>query len=198
MLSVDPDVRPHATDARGFRGLNSTQTKRKEPLSAVPDVVEATESADLVSRVSQILRAPFKEVMEVLSVPGRRIEKLIFALAKKKLSVLSADPLFRGAWRSLPSSGDRTIREPFAAAASDLFKQLHAVLMKERCCVSSPIVPETVIVPMKEPADVRLSFSCVDDVDSAQSVLTLMVREDTVEFAQRIMAQMRACMPPAS
>jgi serine/threonine protein kinase len=193
LLSVDPDARPHATEARGFHALNSSQTRRKDPLSAIPDVIDLTDSTELVSRLSQILRVSYGQLTELLRGDGPRIEKLVFVLAQKKLAVLNSNPLFRGAWRSLPSPvfADRTIQVPFADCSANVFKQLHAVLMRQRCCVSSPIVLEPVIVPMKEAPDVRISFSCVDEGESNQSVLTLVVHEDAGNLAQEILAQLR-------
>jgi serine/threonine protein kinase len=200
LLSLDPEARPHATEARGFPALNSRQVNRKEPLSAVPDELDFTDCDDLVCRLSQIFRAPFDELFSILRRPGRRIEKVIFELAKKKLAVMNAHPLFRSDRRSLPQtpSTSMTIRQSFLATSADLFKELHSVLMKQRCCVSSPIVPEPVIVPMKDPSDVRIGFSCVDDVHNKQSVLTLVLHQDKDEFAREIIEQMRACIPPAA
>jgi hypothetical protein len=134
--------------------------------------------------------------MKVLRTPGPRIEKLVFALAKKKLAVLSTDPLFRGAWRSLPlqTDADRTITEHFQASSADVFRQLHAVLLRQRCCVSSPIVVDPIIVPIKESSDVRIGFNCIDNVEDNRSTLTLIVHEDTDNFAQQVVAHMVSCM----
>jgi serine/threonine protein kinase len=200
LLSLDPAARPHATEARSFAALNSSQTRRREPLSAIQETLDLRDSGEVVSRLSQILRMPFGELMGVLTLPGRRIEKLMFQLARKKLAVLRSDPLFRGAWRSLPlpDLADRTIRQPFSDCSANVFRQLHAMLMKQRCCVSSPIVLEPVIVPLTEAADVRISFSCVDEGESNQSVLTLFLHEDAGNFGQAIIAHMRGALPPAA
>jgi hypothetical protein len=147
-----------------------------------------------------MLRVPFEELMRIFKGTTPQIEKLIFVLTQKKLAVLRSNPLFRGTWRSLPlpATPDRTIREPFADCSANVFKQLHAVIMRQRCCVSSTIVFEPVIVPMKEAADVQIGFSCVDQGESNQSVLTLVVHEDAQNLVQEILAQMRADAQPAA
>jgi serine/threonine protein kinase len=199
MLSFDPAARPDATDTRSFHPLNSSQTKRKEPLSALPVVVDLTDSGDLVSRLSQILRFPFDQVMSTLAQPGPSMEKLLYVLLKKKLSIMDDDPIVRGGYRSLPSPAisGRTIQESFNGCAAVVFRQLHGILMKQRCCVSSPIVAQPIIVQAREETDVRIAFNCIDDTEAGKAVLTLFVDDDFGDLAQMIVAQMRASFAPA-
>jgi hypothetical protein len=52
---------------------------------------------------------------------------------------------------------------------------------------------------MKEAADVRIGFSCLDEGGEAnQSVLTLVAHEGAGNLAQEILAQMRAGTQPGA
>jgi hypothetical protein len=200
LLSIDPARRPHATEARGFPTLNSSQVRQKPPLSAIPSEMDLTDATDLVSRLSQVLRMPFDQLFAILRGPRMNIEKLLFVLFRKKVAVLKTSPLFRGAYRSLPAP-DRspaTIRVAFPNCSSDVFRRLHSVTMGQKCYVSSPIVLDPVIVQTAGPVDRRIAFSCVDDDgDAKQSVLTLTLPEEAGDLAGLIMEQMRAAFPPA-
>jgi serine/threonine protein kinase len=198
LLSIDPEARPHATQARSFPGLNSSEIAIKEPFSAIPGEIELGENVEIVSRLSQILRTPFGELMALLASNCPCIERLVFVLAQKKLAV--GNPLLKGMWQSLPPHdlANRTIRESFPDCSANVFRHLHALLMRQRCCVSSPIGTDPVIVPMKEVADVRIGYSCIDEGEGNQSILTLVVHEDSDNLAQMIMAQMVGGLTPSA
>jgi serine/threonine protein kinase len=197
-LSIDPDRRPHASEARGFPPLNSTQVRKKAPFSGIPTDLDLTDSTELVSRLSQVLRMQFDQLVASLRSPKITVEKLLFALFQKKMSNRSGEPLFRGSCRSLPlpESSAMTIRVSFPGCSADVFRRLHSVTMGQRCYVSSPITMDPVIVQTTGPTDRRIAFNCVDDGNAKQSVLTLVLPEDAGDLADLIMAQMQAAFTP--
>jgi serine/threonine protein kinase len=199
LLSIDPASRPHATEARGFEALKSSQARQKFPLSAIPSEIDLSDRTDLVSRLSQVLRMPVGQLLAVLRGPRMTVEKLLFTLLCKKVSVMKTSPLFRGACRSLPVA-DRsptTIQATFPTCASDVFRRLHSVTMGQRCYVSSPITLDPVIVQAAGAADRRIAFSCVDEDDAKRAVLTLVLPEEAGELAALIMEQMHAAFASA-
>jgi serine/threonine protein kinase len=193
LLSIDPDMRPHASEARAFPPLNSTQVRKKAPLSGIPTDLDLTDSIELVSRLSQVLRIEFDQLIVTLHDSRTTLEKLLFRLLQKKVTNRLSDPLFRGTCRSLPlHEATTTIRVSFPGCSSDVFRRLHSITMGQRCYVSSPITMDPVIVQATGPTDRRIAFSCVDEGDAKQSVLTLVLPEDAGDLADVIMGQMHA------
>jgi hypothetical protein len=95
-------------------------------------------------------------------------------------------PLFIAASRS-QSGGDRsptTIKASLPRNSSEVFRQLHSILMGQRCCVSSPITRNPFIMSTSHPTDLRVNFSGV------HSVLTLVVHKDNKGLAGMIMEKM--------
>jgi hypothetical protein len=192
MLSIDPLARPSATDARAFEALGSAATRRRPPLSALQIPADVADSQEVVSRLSQVLCTGCAQLAEKIMSGAPCVERMLFVMLRNRLRSLCLDPLFRGAWRSLsgPDRGRRVVEASFPAASCDVYRRMHAMLMKQRCCVSSPIAVEPLIVQTREATDCRLRFKCVDAGDASQLVLT--VEGDSTELAEAIVNQMRS------
>jgi serine/threonine protein kinase len=196
MLSIDPAMRPSAADARAFDAMRATGGQRKPPLSALSARADLTDADELVSRLSQVLCCGCTQLTEKLASGAPCIEGVLFILLRTRLRSLCSDPLFRGAWRSLPSADTarRVVEASFPAASCDLYRRMHAMLMKQRCCVSSPMAVEPLIVQTRDAADCRLRFKCMDD--RGASKLVLAIEEGSVELAEAIVTQMRSELGP--
>ena len=195
LLSIDPNQRPSATEARGFAGLNSSQTKKKEPLSALVDLVnDSSKTFIIASKLSQVLRTPMEQLLTKFQAPTYSKEKLLFLLWQNKIEARNLTALnspFKiniSAHTMPPKLSDKTIMcQVFPVSASTLFEKLHQYLMKERCCVSSPLSDIAVIDQKKEgiDTDVKIKYNCYDKANNdPQSMLTLDSRDDPIYGAK--------------
>ncbi|OHT02152.1 hypothetical protein TRFO_30857 [Tritrichomonas foetus] len=85
----------------------------------------------------------------------------------------------------------------FPVNAYALYDKMHSFLLKNKCCVSSPISTTPVILQHQESRDLRLSFTCRDQSpDETSAILTLIADPDSKELSSLIMRHMEECFPP--
>ncbi|KAH0789591.1 CAMK family protein kinase [Histomonas meleagridis] len=192
LLSINPADRPSATEARGFAALRSSQRRKKEPLSAVVEPnLEAPEATILMSKLSQVLGVPFDSFLAQLRSPLPNREKLFYSLYQKKyekynLNALNDPYKVNVSTSTMPARTQESTYQcqAFPVSAFTLYQKMHQYLMKQRCCVSSPISKTPVIVQRKEEesTDVRIKFGCYDkkdaENDQPNSLLVLDAKED--------------------
>lgn len=191
LLSIDPSARPSATEARGFAALCSSQTQRREPLSALTALdADDGRAFAFASKVSQVLRVPVEQLLARFRAPAYTKEKLLLLLHVRRaerigFGVLSSPERVCAVAHSMPPKlPEKTfLSQVFPVSASALFELLHQRLMREGCCVSSPLFEGGFIEQKKEGLDrsVKIRFNCFDRVGGgAEAVLTLDARDDPV------------------
>jgi serine/threonine protein kinase len=199
LLLLDADARPDATDARAFPALKACDSRIKPPLSALSSDLDLSGSTEIISRMSQVLHIEFGRVMAILHERRLSIEKLLFVLIRNRGST-AADPLFMAASRSR-SGADRSpimMKAAFERPSSEVFWQMHSILMGQRCSVSSPLTRDPLIMNTRDPNDSRINFNCLDEGDSRHALLTLIVHKDNKGLAGMIMAKMHSVFPPTA
>ena len=219
LLSLNPDERPSATEARGFACLNSSQTKKKEPLSmlTMPDF-QCENAFVIISRLSQALHISFQTMIQKLRDPAMNRHKLLFSLYKKryeKLNLAGLDlPFHRVLIANSEPAPEKMLNQSgtdlnaistldkiplqnekaFPISSNKLYDQMHSFLLKRKCCVSSPISTTPVIIQHIEGRDIRLSFTCRDKgPDDSDAVLTLIADPESKDLSNLIMTHMEQC-----
>ena len=194
LLSVDPAQRPSATEARGFHALNSSQTRRREPLSALQVPVVTEGALPIVTRLSQVLKIPVPDLLERVHAEEMNREKVLFLLLVRRFRTGALDVAFKGPihQRSEPSKEllsqkDDNVRTEFLRVpAVRVYEAMHSFLMKQRCCVSSPISSTLVICQPKDGKDLRVLFN-IFDREEGDCVVTLIPDADSLELATMVM-----------
>ena len=196
LLSIDPAGRPSATEARGFHALNSSQTRRKEPLSALAQPIVIEEALPIVTRLSQMIAMPVPDIMRNLTASEMNREKVLYLLLARRFKGGSLDVAFKGPihQRSEPSKDllagqeDGLVRtEFFRTTAVEVYSAMHSFLMKERCCVSLPISSTLIICRRNNTKDLRVLFNIFDRKEGDCAV-TLIPEADSVELSELVMS----------
>lgn len=209
LLSINPDNRPSATECRGFAALHSSQTRRKPPLSAlkmedVPDDIRCL----MMSRLCQVLAIPYSQLEARMNDPKMNREKVLYILLKKrydKLNMTGLDIPFRrpidhvsepnreAFFNSTGNTHDPNIEHTEINADScQVYKKLHSFLMKQKCCVSSPIVPTPFIIQHKDNKFIRISYR-MNEFQPGVTVFQLQPDPQSEDFSTMIYNHLEEC-----
>ena len=172
LLSSDPNERPNACQAR--RWLSNTVAV-KEPLSALHAQIHCGESLMTVSKLSQIIQTPLCKLKGRLESDVINREKVLYLLLSRKMQQEGTALRTVLKNNSNPSQeekvyGHRT--EYLKADASLVYAKIHEYLLRQKCCMSSPVSSNMKVIQKKDGCPIALSMY-LNDMDDGRSALSL-------------------------
>lgn len=175
LLSPDPQKRPSATECRAFSCLQSTQIKKRFPLSSLSVDSKICEEMMLISKLSQVLGVPYDAFYKKMVSSEMNREKILLKLFKRKNEQIT--PRMEGqvakneetqkGFFGIPTIVNVEVvekRAMFKVPASVVFSTLHSIAIKQKFSVSSPLSSSPTMISL-EPVDhiqSRLSFTILD------------------------------------
>lgn len=202
LLSVDPSQRPTAAEARGFHALNSSQTRRREPLSALAQPIVTDGAIPIVTRLSQVMKIQLPELLERLHAPEMNREKVLFLLLQRRFGHPEAvfkGPIYQRSepTKELVSPGQSVMRtEFFPVPALAVYDALHSFVIRQRCCVSSPISATLIIGQPKDGKNLRIVFSVLDR-EGGGCAVTFIPDDESCDLSNMIMEHLLQNLMPA-
>ncbi|OHT15428.1 CAMK family protein kinase [Tritrichomonas foetus] len=179
LLSIDPSMRPSATECRAMPLLTSQQIRPKLPLSSLrfdgpPD---AEDKESIITRLSQVLGMQPDLFNSRISCPEMCREKLLFLLSKRKSERVNlggndislkpnAPTPPKGQFFAPPPVANVAILErkhSFQTSACTVYAALHSFTIRQKCCISSPLSMSPTIVLHKDKQEFRVSFYIADE-----------------------------------
>ena len=211
LLSPNADQRMSAADAKQYiiSIANFPQMERFDAFSMIqlPDF-NSFEAPHIVSKLSQIMHVTRETTMKKLTFPALNRYKILYSLLRKKL--FDNQDIFKDNRRFFQFNLQAATEPPgtrqpiicdnnpileevreFPCCATALYDKMHSFLMRQKCCVSSPISTSTVIVQNINGNNMTVSFSLNDsDKIDKGSVLTIRANEDSIPLGSMIMKYM--------
>lgn len=214
LLSIDPEKRPSATKCRSLPIFKSEQIRPKLPLSSLQfNNDDPSLRSLIVSRLSQVLGMQPELFNSRLSNEGFNREKLLFVLFHNK-SVRNQLQHNPEAFTEEPNAAPKPKRPLFFApppivnvqihekkqiiqqTACTVYSKLHAFLIKQKCCVSSPLSISPSIVLHRDNAEFRVSFIISDFPNSNSCSILLCADQASSKFLSYIHAYIMEKLVP--
>ena len=178
LLSIDPKKRPSATECRSFPFLQSTQIKKRFPLSSLIIDSKLSDESMLISKLSQVLGVPYDQFLKKINSPEMNREKILLKLFKRKNEQISSHmdiPVIKHDEPQKGFFGIPTIvnveaiekKVEYPVPSSMAFSVLHSIAIKQKFSVSSPFSSSLTMISLD--AQYRISFTILDGPEPNQS-----------------------------
>jgi len=189
LLSIDPNNRPLATDARSYPAIRNSTHEKKPPLSALFfDSQILISQTKVLTKLSQVLNVPYTDLANRLKSESLKKERLLFQLFNGRMEKDTQTSMFPFRRNIHIASGPQrpmiSNKHDFPTHSCAILGAIKKFVIPQKGTISSAITLEPIIVFHEGDNEHEIIYDCFDN--GSNSSLVLFADEISEPLSHRI------------